>query len=130
MEIDIAVDLNGITEHSRSRISALRAAPIQISYLGYPGTTGAEYMDYLIGDSTVTVIPPEHQAHYTEKVIYLPGSFMPFDSVYEIVDKTFTREELGLPADGFVYCCFNNRAAVNHLRNEASRRGFEQQTYS
>jgi predicted O-linked N-acetylglucosamine transferase (SPINDLY family) len=153
MGIDIAVDLNGITEHSRSKIFALRAAPIQIGYLGFPGTTGAEYMDYLIGDSTV--IPREHQAYYTERIIYLRGSFMPFDSAYKVADITFTRVELGLPADGFVFCCFNNtykitpavfdswmkilaradgsvlwlsradRSATEHLRNEASQRGVD-----
>ncbi len=104
--IDIAVDLNGITKQCRSKIFALRAAPIQINYLGYPGTMGAGYMDYLIGDRTV--IPRSHQAYYTEKIIYLPDSFIPFDTKYAIADKAFTREELGLPADGFVFCCFNN----------------------
>ncbi len=106
MQIDIAVDMNGITEQCRSKIFALRAAPIQINYLGYPGTMGAPYMDYLIGDSTV--VPPALQAHYAEKIIYLPDSFLPFDSSSAIAEKTFTREELGLPADGVVFCCFNN----------------------
>ena len=95
--IDIAVDLNGITGHCRSKIFALRAAPIQINYLGYPGTMGARYMDYLIADRAV--IPRAQQAHYAEKIIYLPDSFIPFDSGYAIADKTFTREELGLPRD-------------------------------
>jgi len=104
--IDIAVNLNGMTEHSRSRVFALRAAPIQINYLGYPGTMGAGFMDYLIADSTV--IPRALQGEYAEKIVYLPGTFMPFDSSYAIADKTFMREELGLPAEGFVFCCFNN----------------------
>jgi predicted O-linked N-acetylglucosamine transferase (SPINDLY family) len=106
MGIDIAVDLNGITEHCRSKIFALRAAPIQVNYLGYPGTMGAPYMDYLVGDRVV--IPRAQQAHYAEKIIYLPDSFIPFDSSYAIADKTFTREELGLPTEGFVFCCFNS----------------------
>jgi len=106
MQIDIAVDLNGITEQCRSKVFAVRAAPIQINYLGYPGTMGARYMDYLIADTTV--VPPALQAHYAEKIIYLPDSFLPFDSSYAIAEKTFTREELGLPADGLVFCCFNN----------------------
>jgi predicted O-linked N-acetylglucosamine transferase (SPINDLY family) len=106
MGIDIAVDLNGITEHGRSGIFALRAAPIQINFLGYPGTMGAGYMDYLIGDRTV--IPREYHDHYVEKIIYLPGSFIPFDSSYAVADKTFMRQELGLPPEGFVFCCFNN----------------------
>lgn len=104
--IDIAVDLNGITLHCRSKIFALRAAPIQINYLGYPGTMGAGYMDYLIADRNV--IPPTHREHYAEKIIYLPDSFIPFDSSQAIAVKTFTRDELGLPRQGFVFCCFNN----------------------
>jgi protein O-GlcNAc transferase len=106
MGIDIAVDLNGVTQHCRAKIFALRAAPLQINYLGYPGTMGGPYMDYLIGDRTV--IPRAQQAHYTEKIIYLPDSFIPFDSSYAIADKTFTRAELGLPTEGLVFCCFNN----------------------
>jgi predicted O-linked N-acetylglucosamine transferase (SPINDLY family) len=104
--IDVAVDLNGLTGHCRSNIFALRAAPIQVNYLGYPGTMGAGYMDYLIADRSV--IPATHQAHYAEKIIYLPDCFLPFDSGYAIADKTFTREQLGLPREGFVFCCFNN----------------------
>ena len=151
--IDIAVNLNGITEFSRSKIFALRAAPIQINYLGYPGTMGAGFMDYLIADGTV--IPRARQADYTERIIHLPASFMPFDSSYSIADRVFTRAELGIPADRFVYCCFNNSfkitptifdswmrilgrtensvlwlsqanpAAAGNLRKEASRRGVD-----
>jgi predicted O-linked N-acetylglucosamine transferase (SPINDLY family) len=106
LNIDIAVDLNGFTAHCRTRIFALRAAPVQINFLGYPGTMGAEFIDYLIADGTV--VPREQQAHYVEKIAYLPGSFLPFDSSYSIADRTFTREELGLPPSGFVFCCFNN----------------------
>jgi predicted O-linked N-acetylglucosamine transferase (SPINDLY family) len=106
LKLDIAVDLNGFTEHSRTKIFAARAAPIQINFLGYPGTMGAEFMDYLIADGMV--VPRAHQAHYSEKIVYLPDSFLPFDSSYAIADKTFTREELGLPLTGFVFCCFNN----------------------
>ena len=111
--IDIAVDLNGITEHCRSKIFALRAAPIQVNYLGYPGTMGAGYMDYLIGDRTV--IPRTHQMHYAEKIIYLPDSFIPFDSGYAIADKTFTREELGLPRE--VRVLLLQQHAQDHTRH-------------
>jgi protein O-GlcNAc transferase len=104
--IDIAVDLNGFSTHGRTRIFALRAAPIQVNFLGYPGTVGAGFMDYLIADGTV--VPRERQQHYAEKIAYLPGSFLPFDSRYAIADRTFSREELGLPSSGFVFCCFNN----------------------
>lgn len=151
--IDIAVDLNGITEYSRSKIFALRAAPIQVNYLGYPGTMGAEYMDYLVADRTV--IPRARQPDYAEKIIYLPDSFIPFDSSYAIANKTFARDELGLPPKGFVFCCFNsiykvtptvfdswmriltrvdgstlwlsqpNATAARNLRKEAARRGVD-----
>jgi predicted O-linked N-acetylglucosamine transferase (SPINDLY family) len=104
--IDVAVDLGGFTEHARTRIFALRAAPIQVNYLGYPGTMGADYIDYLIGDRTV--VPEEQQRHYTEKIVYLPNSYLPHDSSRTISDTVFTREELGLPPVGFVFCCFNN----------------------
>jgi protein O-GlcNAc transferase len=104
--IDIAIDLNGYTLHSRPELFALRAAPIQINFLGYPGTLGAGFMDYLVADGMV--VPREQQRHYTEKVAYLPDSFIPFDSSYAIAERKFTREELGLPSSGFVFCCFNN----------------------
>jgi predicted O-linked N-acetylglucosamine transferase (SPINDLY family) len=104
--VDIAVDLNGYTEFSRTTIFALRAAPIQINYLGYPGTMGAEYMDYLIADHVV--LPEAQQRHYTERIIYLPDSYLPHDATRRVAATEFTREDLGLPSDGFVFCCFNN----------------------
>jgi predicted O-linked N-acetylglucosamine transferase (SPINDLY family) len=104
MSLDIAVDLGGHTHGSRPGIFAMRAAPLQINYLGYPGTSGASYMDYLIADPVL--IPTELQRHYSEKVIYLPY-FQANDSKRRISDRTFTRQELGLPASGVVFCCFN-----------------------
>jgi predicted O-linked N-acetylglucosamine transferase (SPINDLY family) len=104
--IDIAVDLNGFTTHSRTNIFALRAAPIQVNYLGYIGTMGADYIDYLIADAIV--IPADHRQDYAEKVVYLPDCFQPNDTKRPISDRLFTRAELGLPADAFVFCCFNN----------------------
>ncbi len=103
--IDIAVDLGGFTEGARARVFAKRTAPLQVGYLGYPGTSGAPYMDYLIADHTL--IPAGEERHYSEQIIRLPGSFQPNDSTKAISDRTFTREELGLPAQGFVFCCFN-----------------------
>jgi predicted O-linked N-acetylglucosamine transferase (SPINDLY family) len=103
--IDIAVDLAGFTDHSRFAIFAQRAAPLQVSYLGYPGTTGAEFMDYLIADPIV--VPVEQRPQYAEKIIYLP-SFQANDAKRRISDRVFRRDELGLPATGFVYCCFNS----------------------
>jgi predicted O-linked N-acetylglucosamine transferase (SPINDLY family) len=106
LEIDVAVDLAGYTGGSPSGVFARRAAPIQINYLGYPGTMGAEYMDYLIGDRTV--IPPEQRVHYDEKIIYLPHSYLPHDSTRVIAEPGRTRAEWGLPAKGFVFCSFNS----------------------
>lgn len=103
--IDIAVDLGGLTQDSRPGIFAIRAAPIQISYIGYLGTMGAPYIDYMIADEVI--VPKELQSAYSEKIIYLP-SYQANDSRMEISDRVFTRDELGLPRNGFVFCCFNN----------------------
>ena len=111
LEIDIAVDLKGFTTDSRTGIFALRAAPIQVNYLGYPGTMGAEYVDYLIADATL--IPESSQAYYTEKVVYLPDSYQVNDAKRRISERVFTREELGLPETGFVFSCFNNNYKIN-----------------
>lgn len=108
--IDIAIDLKGYTAQSRTRIFAERAAPIQVNYLGYPGTMGAPYIDYIIADKTV--IPEKFQAFYTEKVVYLPNSYQVNDSKRQISDKPFTRHDMGLPDDGFVFCCFNNNYKI------------------
>ncbi len=110
LEIDIALDLKGFTTDSRTGIFALRAAPIQVSYLGYPGTMGAEYIDYLIADETL--IPEVSRRHYTEKIVSLPHSYQVNDTKRRIAEKIFTREECGLPASGFVFCCFNNNYKI------------------
>jgi predicted O-linked N-acetylglucosamine transferase (SPINDLY family) len=110
LEIDIGVDRDGFTEGARTNIFAMRAAPLQVNYLGYPGTMGADYIDYLIADSTL--IPASHQPHYSEKIVYLPNSYQPNDRKRRISDKTFTRSELGLPHEGFVFCCFNNNYKI------------------
>jgi protein O-GlcNAc transferase len=153
LKLDIAVDLNGFTTHCRPRIFAGRPAPIQINFLGYPGTMGGRFMDYLIADRMV--VPEAQRAHYAEKIVYMPDTFMPFDSGYQIAERTFAREELGLPSTGFVFCCFNNSnkiipgtfdrwmrimdrtensvlwlqqadaAIVANLRSEAARRGID-----
>jgi protein O-GlcNAc transferase len=105
LEIDILVDLNGFTRSSRLGVFARRPAPIQVNYLGYAGTMGAEYYDYIIADSAV--IPREHFEFYREKVAWLPDSFMANDGARPIADQTPTRRELGLPQQAFVFCCFN-----------------------
>ena len=106
LEIDILVDLTGFTKDFRAGIISRRPAPIQINYLGYPGTMGAEYIDYIIADQTV--IPENSKHYYLEKIVYLPNSYQVNDSKRSISDKAFTRTQLGLPPMGFVFCCFNN----------------------
>jgi predicted O-linked N-acetylglucosamine transferase (SPINDLY family) len=110
LQIDIAVDLKGFTQFSRPGIFAHRAAPVQMSYLGYPGTMGAGYMDYLIADRTL--IPEAGRHHYREKIIILPDSYQVNDGRRLIADRVFSRAELGLPPGGFVYCCFNNNFKI------------------
>jgi len=105
VEIDIAVDLGGFTRDSRTGIFAMSAAPIQLSYIGYLGTMGANYYDYLLADQTI--IPENNKEYYSEKIVYLP-SYQVNDSKKGIPDTIFTREDIGLPEEGFVFCCFNN----------------------
>ena len=153
LEIDIAVDLMGFTTGARPGIFAARAAPVQVNYLGYPGTMGAAFMDYIVADETV--IPTECRQHYAEKVVYLP-CFQANDTKQRISGATPLRRLADLPESGFVFCCFNaaykilppvfdrwmrilkavdgsvlwlsekNDTAVGNLRREASRRGVRQ----
>jgi protein O-GlcNAc transferase len=153
LEIDIAVDLHGFTRGGRAAIFAQRPAPVQVNYLGYPGTMGAQYMDYIIGDRWV--IPEEHQRWYTEKIVYMPDSYQANDARRRIADGAPSRAEAGLPEAGFVFCCFNssykispglfdiwmrllqqrngsvlwlvedNPAATRNLRREAGHRGVD-----
>jgi len=106
MEIDIAVDLGGFTSDTRTDIFAYRPAPVQVNYLGYPGTMGTDYYDYIIADRHI--IPPEHQKYYTEKVAYLPDTYLPTDNSVKISERTPTRAECGLPETGFVFCSFSH----------------------
>ncbi len=103
--VDIAVDLKGYTNQNRAGIFSYRAAPIQVNYLGYPGTMGASYVDYIIADTAL--IPPAYQEFYSEKVAYLPNSYQANDSTREISDKAISRLDFGLPEEAFVFCCFN-----------------------
>lgn len=105
-QIDIAIELGGYTERARPRILAYRPAPIAATYLGYPGTLGADYIDYLIADGCV--IPPEYEAFYTEKIVRLPGCYMPADTRNRTITAPPSRTEAGLPETGFVFCAFNN----------------------
>jgi len=105
-EIDIAIDLGGYTKDSRPQIFAHRAAPIQINYLGYPGTMGSKCMDYFIGDQIT--IDSDNVSHFYEKIIYLPNSFQPNPSQRPIEASALPRKDYGLPESSFVFCCFNN----------------------
>jgi predicted O-linked N-acetylglucosamine transferase (SPINDLY family) len=106
MEIDIAVDLKGFTQEARPRIFAQRPAPVQVSYIGYPGTMGARYIDYIIADHFV--ISDDRQAAYSEKIVRLPGSYQVNDADRRMSATIPSRASAGLPEEGFVFCCFNN----------------------
>lgn len=153
LQVDIAIDLGGHTAEARTNVFAQRAAPIQVNYLGYPGTMGADYIDYLLADPVV--IPRSMSHAYTEKIVHLPNSFLPNDAGREIAASVCTREQCRLPPGAFVFCCFNNSykitppvfdtwmrilervedgilwlsehhpAATNNLRREAARRGID-----
>jgi predicted O-linked N-acetylglucosamine transferase (SPINDLY family) len=150
--IDVAVDLKGHTLSARPWLLASRPAPVQVSFLGYPGTLGADFIDYIIADRVV--IPESERLHYTEQVIYLPGSYQVNSA--RIASAPVTREMAGLPEAAFVFCCFNssykitpgvfddwmhilravpgsvlwlleaNASAMQNLRREALRRGVDE----
>jgi predicted O-linked N-acetylglucosamine transferase (SPINDLY family) len=110
MGVDLAVDLKGFTQNYRVGILAQRCAPIQINWLGYPGTMAAPFIDYIVADRNI--ISGEDTVYYSEKVIWLPDSYQVNDGKRLISDKTFTRAECGLPETGFVFCCFNNNYKI------------------
>lgn len=152
-EIDIVVDLMGYTTNSRTGILAQRPAPVQAQYLGFPGTMGVPYIDYVIADGVV--VPEDERGFYSEKVVTLPDCYFVNDDKRAIAPRIFGRTELGLPPDGFVFCCFNsthkitpalfdrwmrmlavvdgsvlwllrdNADAADNLRREASHRGID-----
>jgi protein O-GlcNAc transferase len=105
IEVDIAVDLSGFTAGCRTKIFSMRAAPLQLSYIGLLASMGAEYYDYLVAGEGM--IPEENQKFFSEKIVYLP-SYQVNDSKETLPDITFSRKDFGLPEDGFVFCCFNN----------------------
>ncbi len=152
-EVDILVDLKGHTKGARLGILACRPAPIQVHYLGYPGTTGADFIDYMITDRIVT--PEDHAPYYNEKLVFLPHCYQVNDDQQEIAARDWTRKALGLPDKGFVFSSFNlpykidpvlfdswmrilqqvpgsvlwlfdeNRNARRNLRREAANRGVD-----
>jgi predicted O-linked N-acetylglucosamine transferase (SPINDLY family) len=110
LQVDIAVDRNGHTLGSRIGIFACRPAPIQVSFLGYPGTTGTQFIDYIIADKVVA--PLEHQQFFTEKIVHLPDCYQINDSKRKIAENTPARQAVDLPDHGFVFCCFNNNYKI------------------
>ena len=117
LNIDIAVDLKGFTNHSRPKIFSYRAAPIQVNYLGYPGTMAADYIDYIIADKFL--IDDTDQHFYSEKIVQIPGTYQVNDRKRQISAKQFSNSELGLPDEGFVFCCFNNNFKITPMIFEA-----------
>jgi protein O-GlcNAc transferase len=151
LEIDIAIDLMGYTNNSRPKILAFRPAPVQVNFVGFAGTLGADHFDYILADRFI--IPENCRAFYTEQVVYLPDTYWPTDAGRAPIERVPTRAEAGLPPTGFVFCCFNqnykiapavfdvwmrllqqvegsvlwlvedNADAARNLRQEAERRG-------
>jgi predicted O-linked N-acetylglucosamine transferase (SPINDLY family) len=111
MEVDIAVDLMGHTNEARAGILAHRAAPVQVNFLGYPGTMGGRFIDYILADRFI--IPYGDERFYSEQVVRLPDCYQPNDTTRRISENVPSRAALGLPDDGFVFCCFNNTFKLN-----------------
>jgi len=109
--IDILIDLKGHTKDNRLEILALRPAPLQVSYLGFPGTTGADFIDYIITDKIVT--PPDYQKYYTEKFAYLPDCYQINYDKRKIADKEYKRSDFNLPEKAFVFSCFNQTGKID-----------------
>ncbi|NCW87021.1 MAG: hypothetical protein EBV69_13425, partial [Oxalobacteraceae bacterium] len=105
-EIDILIDLAGYTANARPEVLAMRPAPIQINYLGFPGTMGAPWMDFIIGDSIV--IPADQEDYFQERVLRLPCCYLPIDDQVQVNPETPTRESMNLPSKGTIYCSFNH----------------------
>jgi predicted O-linked N-acetylglucosamine transferase (SPINDLY family) len=109
--VHVAIDLMGHTRHNKGSVFLSGVAPIQVNKQGFPGTMGSPMMDYIIADPVL--IPEEMRQHYLEKVAYLPNSYQPNDRKRQISDRIFTREEMGLPPEGFVFACFNANFKVS-----------------
>ena len=110
-EVDILIDLKGYTHHARPAISAYRPAPVQVSYLGYPATMGADFIDYIIVDPFV--VPPNQQTFFSERLVHLPGSYQVNDRKREVAGAGASRRDWGLPADALVFCSFNNSYKIS-----------------
>jgi predicted O-linked N-acetylglucosamine transferase (SPINDLY family) len=112
-KIDILINLNGFFGWGRNGVFALKPAPIQVNFLGFPGTLGSDCFDYIFADQLV--IPTSSLSFYSEKVVYLPDCYQPNDHTRLISNRIFTRPELGLPSEGFIFCCFNNNYKITPL---------------
>ena len=110
LEIDVLIDLKGFTKDSRTGILRYRPSPIQVNYLGYPGTMGAEFIDYIIADRIL--IADRDRKFYREKIVSLPHTYQVNDRKRYITEESFTRDQCGLPQNDFVYCCFNNNYKI------------------
>ena len=110
LKIDIAIDLKGFTKNERAAIFYQRCAPIQVNYLGFPGTMGVDFIDYIIADKTL--IPTSSQKFYSEKIIYLPNSYQVNDSLRAVAKNPFTKKDMLLPEDKFIFCSFNNNYKI------------------
>ena len=104
-EIDILIDLKGHTKDNRISIMSLRPAPIQITFLGFPGTSGAEYIDYIILDEFL--VTEENKKYFSEKILLMPGSYQPIDDKRFYPKGDLIKSQLGLPEDKFIFCSFN-----------------------
>ena len=104
--VDILIDLTGYTAHGRTAVLAHRPAPVQASYIGYSGTMGADFIDYILVDRFL--VPPDQQRFFSERLVHLPDCYLCTDDRREIPERTPTRAESGLPEADFVFCCFNN----------------------
>jgi len=109
--VDILVDLSGHTMNSRLEICAHRPAPVQVTYKGFPGTTGADFIDYILTDRIVTL--PSEAPYYSERIVYLPNTYWVDNHTQAISDKPFRRADFGLPDAGFVFCCFNGNYKID-----------------
>ena len=110
-QVDILIDLKGYTKDNRLAICALRPAPVQVSHLGFPGTTGADFIDYIITDKIVT--PEEHAPYYSEKFVYLPHCYQVNDHTQPISNKEWPKENLGIPESCFVFGSFNRSYKID-----------------
>lgn len=114
-QLDIAIDLKGYTHESRSDLFKYRLAPLQINYLGYPSTMGADCFDYIIADKTI--IPPNSdlRKNYSEKIIYMPHCYQPNDDITKYKFSNSSRQQLQLPSDSLIYACFNNPIKITPI---------------